>query len=178
MSLLLLCLLLVVSLCVYVSGHSALGPTALDSIDCDNFPPFQSYHIHVLYWPNNTNSTSAAMVLRDQFIESFNVKEVCSEEGVSPADPAPQQDEICSFSIDDHPAGPFLTAQYSFFFPAKESKSKGQGSFDDAVQFFLQRRGNLDVFIHPNSGCTTMDHAHWSVWGGNKWELDVSVLHS
>ena len=131
--------------------------------------PFYSYHIHVLFWQTNANSTGAALALRDSFAKEFNVRQDCPIEA---KDPAPEQRTICSFGVDMEPAGPFLTAQWSFFIP------KGYYRFSETVEFIMQNRGTLDSFIHPNSGCTTKDHSDWSLWGGTKWELDSSIFSS
>jgi len=40
----------------------------------------------------------------------------------------------------------------------------------------MQNRGNYDVLIHPNSGCELEDHSWWAFWGGNPWELDLSIM--
>ena len=77
-------------------------------------PSFFSYHIHILFWQTNANSTAAALALRDSFAKEFNVQQHCPIEA---GDPAPEQHTICYFNPDMEPAGPFLTAQWSFFIP-------------------------------------------------------------
>lgn len=140
-------------------------------IKCDDTKTdntFFSYHIHVLYWQKSENSTSMAMDLRQRFTDEFQAKE-CPE-NVDSGDAAPYQHTICWWKPDEQPAGPFLTAQYAFFIP------KGYERFGETVHWIMQRRGSLDTFIHPNSGCEKLDHTEWGLWGGNKWELDASIF--
>ena len=141
--------------------------TRLESIAdiCGPKAIFESYHIHVLFWPSNSNSTAAAIELRKSFANEFQVTQDCP---ISPADPAPRQRTICAFPVDMEPKGPFLTGQWSFFIPLDY--------FAETTAYIMQHRGTLDSFIHPNSGCTTDDHTTWSLWGGSQWELDTSIF--
>jgi aromatic ring-cleaving dioxygenase len=40
----------------------------------------------------------------------------------------------------------------------------------------LTHKGNLDMLIHPNTGCEKEDHTNWASWSGTKWEIDTSVF--
>ena len=40
----------------------------------------------------------------------------------------------------------------------------------------VQHRGVYDVLIHPNTGCSVLDHTDWAMWAGDKWELDTTVF--
>ena len=40
----------------------------------------------------------------------------------------------------------------------------------------MQNRGDLDVLVHPNSGCEFEDHTEWAFWGGKSWELDGTIF--
>ena len=126
----------------------------------------QSYHIHVLFPPSNAQATNAAMDLQRRFISDFDLTSAgnCS---MSAGDPAPNA-TMCAFEVDWEPAGPFLTAQYSFFVPVAR--------YEAAVSWVLRHRGALDVLVHPNSGCEVEDHTAWALWAGHPWELDTSVF--
>lgn len=41
----------------------------------------------------------------------------------------------------------------------------------------MLNHGDLDVLIHPNSGCEMYDHLLWPMWIGNKWELQTRCFH-
>ena len=85
---------------------------------------------------------------------------------MSAGDPAPWAHELCQFEVDWQPAGPFTTAQYSFFIPPSR--------YEATVAWTMKHRRGLDILVHPNSGCENEDHTDWALWAGNKWEVDVS----
>ena len=126
-----------------------------------------SYHIHTLFWQMSAESVTKAMEFQQAFFDEFELNgvEICTFEA---PDPQPNIEDICAFEIDWMPSGPFVTANFAFFVP--------KGHYEKAVSWSMQNRGDLDIFVHPNSGCHVEDHIKWSVWGGNKWVLDVSVF--
>ena len=87
---------------------------------------------------------------------------------VNAGDPGFDVTDICPFPVDWLPAGPFTTAQLSFFIPG--------GQIEKAIKWTMQNRGDLDILMHPNSGCEVEDHTIWAMWGGNKWEIDASIF--
>ena len=167
-------LFLFVTTCVLLGqqtadAHAQPGMVALPSAECDGDNiDFQSYHIHVLYWQNNQNSTDLALKLRKDFISKFELDETADACTFSLGEPMPEQKKICIFDVDTEPAGPFVTAQYSFFIPTD--------FFQVTTAWSVAHRTVLDIFIHPNSGCSLQDHLHFGMWSGTKWELDPSCL--
>jgi DOPA 4,5-dioxygenase len=127
----------------------------------------QSYHIHVLFDAANASKVHEALQLQAEFMQAFNLigKPNCT---VVAGDPAPWITDICAFEIDWKPAGPFLTAQYSWFVPIEK--------LTKAVAWTLRHKGGLDVLVHPNSGCEVEDHTSWALWGGNRNPIDSSVF--
>lgn len=134
----------------------------------DSVPMFQSYHIHVLFWGNNANSTAAAESLRKQFMEEYSLTDEANGCKYNPGDL--QETDLCMFETDYGAAGPFLTAQWAAFVPIS--------LYESAVSWTLRHKGRLDVLVHPNSGCGIQDHVMHALWGGNKWELDASIFVS
>ena len=91
-------------------------------------------------------------------------------------------------------ANPFLVPNFAFYVPLED--------FAPTTSWIMQHRGELDVLVHPNSGCAVNDHLDWfdtpppcprdmscaifldsqprlihalrSIWGGTKWELKMS----
>mmetsp|Transcript_17592 Transcript_17592/g.29644 ORF Transcript_17592/g.29644 Transcript_17592/m.29644 type:complete len:174 (+) Transcript_17592:30-551(+) len=139
-----------------------------DEVDCSpEGVNFQSYHVHVLFWQNNQNSTLSAMKLQQDFMDAFGLKRNENHCQFQPGDTEPDAD-MCYFETDWEPAGPFVTAQYAFFVPVAQ--------YEESVSYMLKRRGKLDVLVHPNSGCGYEDHLIYSSWGGNVWEIDPTVF--
>ncbi|KAJ1409951.1 DOPA-like domain-containing protein [Ochromonadaceae sp. CCMP2298] len=160
---LLLCWAALVSAHEHPGLLQRLQLSSKDEIDCTpEGVQFQSYHVHVLFWQNNRNSTAAALKLQGQFMEAFGLG-LADKCQFSPSATMPDAD-MCYFQTDFEPAGPFVTAQYSFFVPTAQ--------YEIAVGWMLRRRGTLDVLVHPNSGCGLQDHLQYSSWGGRVWEID------
>ena len=154
--------------CCYSVIALPLNPHVPHNSSCDvTDVPLQSYHIHILFPPTDSSKTQEALILQKQFMVAFGLqgKPNCT---MTAGDPAPQQKDICAFDIDWLPAGPFLTAQYSFFIPIPLLTS--------ATAWTIRHRGSLDVLVHPNSGCEVEDHTEWALWGGSKWEIDTSIF--
>ena len=156
---------LVVIALLCVDGH--IQPGVVSKVPCSEHPPAQSYHIHVLFWQNNKNSTNEAIQLQESFLSKFGLtyeKDTCP---FSPGDIQPNA-PMCVFSTDFAPAGQFVTAQTALFVPVAD--------YERSISWLVPRRGNLDVFIHPNSGCSINDHLKDALWAGNRWELDPSIF--
>ena len=132
--------------------------------------PALSWHIHVLFWPSSARSVASAMQLQREFDERFHLggKPNCTFQA---GDPQRGRRDMCSFEVDWGPAGPFLTAQFSWFVP--------RGQLEDPVEWIVRRRngdGHTSLFIHPNSGCEVEDHANRGRWNGQEWPLDTTIF--
>ena len=62
---------------ISVTSHVHPGVTRIGDLSCGGSegPPFQSYHIHILFWQNNKNSTTAAEDLLAKFMQTFHLDE-------------------------------------------------------------------------------------------------------
>jgi aromatic ring-cleaving dioxygenase len=161
--------ILVIGMCVMlVQAHEHRNVTVPAGLSCTDvdIPPFQSYHIHVLFWTNNDQSILMAENLLKAFMEKFSLtaeKNMCQ---YNPGDL--EETELCVFETDYAAAGPFLTAQTAVFVPVN--------LFEETVAWMIKYKGKLDMFAHPNSGCGLMDHVSHGLWAGNKWEVDGSIF--
>ena len=81
------------------------------------------------------------------------------------------QDRLCVFEPELH-IGPFPVSQWAIFVPLEHYASK--------VPWFAQHRVSdgieLDILVHPNSGCEIEDHTWWAMWGGQKWRLNMDIM--
>jgi len=131
-----------------------------------------SHHIHILFWQLNNGSVEGAFALRDLFMQTFNlsndISDTCNDNTVW--NTSYPLTNLCMFEPDyPQPEGPFLVSDWAVFVP--------NAFFSQTVMWIMQNRGNYDVLVHPNTGCEINDHAEWALWGGNKWELDTSIMH-
>ena len=153
---------------VLVDGHVQRNISVPAGLSCTDgeIPPFQSYHIHILFWTNNKNSVKMAEDLLNKFMEEFYLT---AEDNMCKYNPGDlQETEMCVFETDYEAAGPFLTAQTAVFIPVS--------MYEETVAWMIKHKGVLDMFVHPNSGCGLMDHVSHGLWAGNKWEIDGSIF--
>jgi len=153
-----------------VNAHPTRYSDISSNLTCADMPPPYSHHIHILFWQNNNDSVTGAFALRNEFMDHFGLSDennTCNENNVwNTTHPPP----FCMFTPDfPEPEGPFLTSDWAAFVPLEH--------FQPTVLWIMNHRGNYDVLVHPNSGCEINDHRDWPLWGGNKWELDVSIMH-
>eukprot|EP00117_Sycon_ciliatum_P006202 scpid85449/ scgid9844/ len=131
----------------------------------EGMPPFQSYHIHVLFVSNQNDSIAEALSFRKTFMEHFKLTDD------HPCNGTRHQGRLCMFSFDTESGtddSPFITSEWGMFLPVEH--------FQTYVPWTMQNRGNNIVFVHPNSGMEKEDHVHWAVWQGAIWPLRPSAL--
>lgn len=174
----LLSFLSAMTLLTLVAGH---GGSFVDTANCisSSPPPFHSYHIHLIFWPdlepgyeamaNSRNSTGALAVQR-RLVEQFHIDlgancTTCQLFGN--CTDVYEKTRLCMFTFDGRVGWgintPFLAPNWAAYVPVER--------FADTVSWIMQHRGVYDVFVHPNSGCFIEDILDWSMWGGSKWQL-------
>jgi len=148
-------------------AHPTFYPRNALNPACDNAPQIFSFHIHILFWQNNNDSVNAAWDLRNSFMGHFNLTDTGACDDSNTTHPPT---EMCMFEPDfPEPAGPFLTSDWAIFVPPPY--------YQQSVLWMTQHHGDLDMFVHPNSGCEIEDHTLWPLWGGKPWEIDISAFH-
>merc|ERR1712183_918850 len=60
-----------------------------------------------------------------------------------------------------------MSPQFAIYLPPNR--------FADTVPWIMQNRGVFDIMVHPNSGCLYDDHIDWSLWGGEKWQINANL---
>jgi len=124
-------------------------------------PYFYSYHIHILFLQHNNDSVAKALELRQEYISAFQPKPHCKD--------LFHNDYMCMFEVEYDPAGPFVIGQWAVYLLPEH--------FDKSVKWIMQRRGNFDTLVHPNSGYELEDHTDWALWGGRMWPIDPTAFH-
>eukprot|EP00349_Pseudokeronopsis_sp_Brazil_P001096 CAMPEP_0202965412 /NCGR_PEP_ID=MMETSP1396-20130829/9393_1 /ASSEMBLY_ACC=CAM_ASM_000872 /TAXON_ID= /ORGANISM="Pseudokeronopsis sp., Strain Brazil" /LENGTH=93 /DNA_ID=CAMNT_0049688115 /DNA_START=236 /DNA_END=520 /DNA_ORIENTATION=- len=79
-----------------------------------------------------------------------------------------ENDRSCMFPVDEEAAGPFPTSNWAVYVLPEH--------VHEMTWWMHQRRGDLSLLIHPNTGCEIEDHSIWALWGGAPWPLDLSVM--
>ena len=68
----------------------------------------------------------------------------------------------------EKPVGPHPMWSYQLAFPA--------ASFSHVVSWLTLNHGDLDVFVHPNSGDEMRDHRDCALWLGKSHALNLAAL--
>lgn len=95
----------------------------------------------------SADSREAAQALREQIVERFDV-------------------EMGRWH--EKPIGPHPRWSYQVAFPAT--------LFADIVPWLMLNRGDLTIFLHPNTGDDLRDHRDYPTWMGELLPLDLSIF--
>jgi DOPA 4,5-dioxygenase len=68
----------------------------------------------------------------------------------------------------DNPVGPHPRGSYQIAFAAD--------LFGTLVPWLVLNRGELTIFLHPETGDDIRDHTELAVWLGEREELDIAAL--
>ena len=68
----------------------------------------------------------------------------------------------------ERPVGPHPRWSYQLAFAPAQ--------FAEVVPWLALNHGDLDVFVHPNTGDQLRDHRDSAVWLGRSWPLDLKAV--
>lgn len=143
----------------------------LENVLCDasrpEAAPITSYHAHVQFLQNNNESVATAKAVHDAFVAKFFTKS-----GAAFCTSDFNQTQLCIWANDPclGPIGPFSGAQWAAYVPVE--------NFASVVGWFQQFRQGMSVLVHPNTGCSELDHSTWPMWLGSPWHLDIEQFRS
>lgn len=129
-------------------------------------PPFQSYHVHVHYVKDGQLSNMSAALLREAYIQHFNLtdKDLCR--GLF------EQGRMCIYAWTLRDGGIFVSGNWAAYIPLE--------NYQEVVAWVTQHRKDgpmaLDVLFHPNTNEYVHDHMRWSTWAGKPWPLNAEAF--
>lgn len=68
----------------------------------------------------------------------------------------------------DHPVGPHPDGSFQIEFTSEQ--------FQPIISFLALNRGNLVIFVHPNTGDALVDHRDHAIWMGQVQPLKLKSL--
>jgi len=68
----------------------------------------------------------------------------------------------------ERPVGPHPRWSYQLAFAPSQ--------FAEVVSWLALNHGDLDVFVHPNTGDQVRDHRDSAIWIGRSWQLDLKAV--
>ena len=159
----------------FVSQHSFMTPVLPRPINPWNDTDIKEWHFHV-YWhlparfetKGTNDSYDAAMRIRGELIEHVRAGDfVVVLDGIT-NDILPKVNVSNIPPINLEPTGPHPCGSYEVWTPKE--------SLWQALSFFMRRRGELTVLLHPLSSHAVEDHTGRAVWLGPEYRLNLNIL--
>lgn len=130
-----------------------------------------SWHLHVVF---DIEQQQAADALKVAFAEFLGVEledpdYVCHQ--INFIRQHKGKKELCFYKTDYKPnkkSSPWNDPEWAILFYPKD--------FERIVTWGLQHKDDLDLVIHPNTGCMIEDHTWWVIFAGKKRELNISIF--
>ena len=131
-------------------------------------PEIKEWHFHVYWFQHNKEQRAAALRIRNEMIELVRKKKfIVVFNGITNQIlPNVNVSNIPLFN--EEPIGPHPVGSFEVWTP-KESMSQ-------ALSYFMLRRGDLSVLLHPLTLHPVQDHTGRSMWLGKSFNLDLTVL--
>lgn len=151
----------------YFTTHSFLEAIPSNNVTFED-PQVKEFHFHVYFYQSNPVSVQAALTLRALILEQVSTKEmivVCN--GVT-EEMLPGLDTSKIPLFNTKPMGPHPMGSFEVWCP--------QEYFAKAMSFFMLKRGELSILIHPLSRHEIEDHTNRAMWLGPSTRIDLTVL--
>merc|ERR1712135_175043 len=152
----------------YLTSHTITHP--IDSNETSWKPEgvIKEYHFHTYWFQDNPESYTAALRIQTELINSVaEGKFVVVLPGIT-KDILPRVNENAIPHINTKPVGPHPCGSFETWVPKEY--------LNDAMSFFMQRRGDLSIFLHPRGRWENEDHGPRGMWLGPPHRLDHTVL--
>ena len=151
----------------FVTSHTFTHP--LDSDDnAWTDPEIKEFHFHTYWFQHRPESYAAALRIQAELITAVgDGKFLVVLPGIT-QEVIPGIDESQIPHINTEPVGPHPCGSFETWVPKEY--------FTEALNFFMQRRGELTILMHPLSRHAVEDHAARNMWLGPPMRLDLTVL--
>ncbi len=131
-------------------------------------PEIKEWHFHVYWFQHNKEQKDAALRIRSELIDIVRRKEfIVVLNGIDDSI-LPQLNTSNVPLVNNDPIGPHPVGSYEVWTPKE--------SIAEALSFFMLRRGELSILLHPLTVHTIQDHTGRSMWLGKSFNLDYTVL--
>ena len=151
----------------YVTSHALTRPLeSSDTAWAD--PEIKEFHFHVYWHQHRPESYAAALRIQAELLTAvFEGEFLVVLPGIT-EELVPGIDESQIPGINTEPIGPHPCGSFETWVPKEY--------FAEAMNFFMQRRGELTILIHPRSAHEVEDHASRNMWLGPPMRLDLTAL--
>lgn len=131
----------------------------------------REWHFHVYFFQNQKDSVAAALRIKEELVAHVDSGDfVVVLDGVDgkilPQLSASSVARVPSVNMS--PVGPHPAGSFEVWAPAE--------SLASALSFFMRRRGELSILLHPLGPHEVEDHHARSMWLGDPWKIDLTGL--
>ena len=152
----------------YMTSHTFTHPIDSNDTNWRDDGEIKEYHFHTYWFQHRPESYAAALRIQTELINSVAERKfVVVLPGIT-EDILPGINEEEIPHINTEPVGPHPCGSFETWVP-KEYLS-------DAMSFFMQRRGDLSIFLHPRGRWENEDHGARGMWLGPPYRLDHTAL--
>ena len=145
----------------YANQSCELGSPAWALPASTTVAAFESFHLHLAYAAGNTAQAAAVAAFKTALIAA----------GASSTCPNTLSDTSTVFCYSQTITSFTSSSQEDPFYNQDFFAFVGNSYFTTALTFAMRSRMadlaatyNVDVFVHPNSGCPGLDHLRWSLF--------------
>jgi len=152
----------------FSTSHTFTHP--LDSKDTawGDVGEIKEYHFHTYWFQHRPESYEAALRIQSELIEAVSEgKFIVVLPGIT-NEILPEINESEIPHINTDPIGPHPCGSFETWVPKEY--------LNQAMSFFMQRRGELTILIHPLTRYSNEDHAARNMWLGPPMRLDFTAL--
>ena len=152
----------------YLSSHTITHPIDSNETSWQGEGVIKEYHFHTYWFQDNPESYSAALRIQTELINAVaEGKFLVVLPGIT-QDIIPGINEDRILHIWTEPFGPHPVGNFETWVPREY--------LNDAVSFFMQRRGELSILLHPLVRYDVEAHYGQGMWLGSPHKLDFSAL--
>jgi DOPA 4,5-dioxygenase len=128
----------------------------------------KEYHFHTYWFQNRPESYAAALRIQEELISAVGEgKFIVVLPGIT-KEILPNIEESQIPHINTEPIGPHPCGSFETWVPKEY--------LNEALSFFMQRRGELTILIHARTRWENEDHFARNMWLGPPMKIDATVL--
>ena len=152
----------------YTTTHTLTHPIDSNDTTWKDVGEIKEYHFHPYWFQHRPESKRAALRLRSELIAAVAAgKFIAVFPGITDKI-IPGIDVSKIPVINNGPMGPHPCGSFETWVPKEH--------FTAVLSFFMQRRGELTILIHPLTRYVNEDHGARNMWLGPPMRIDPTVL--
>ena len=152
----------------FLTSHTLTHPIDSNDTSWESEGDIKEYHFHTYWFQHRPESYAAALRIQTELINAVaEGRFVVVLPGIT-EDILPGINEEEIPSINTEPVGPHPCGSFETWVPREY--------LNEAMSFFMQRRGELTILFHPRTRWEVEDHGGRNMWIGPPYRLDFTAL--